>query len=586
MLSPVNSQSPLVGRTVVHSNGGVPLVQQQGVGNDEVLPLNDCNNAAAAVEFPVPVAGAGSPVVGVDSGSQAARLEGPAASVGTGAGSGSRATLEEVPGAREQQVGRAIPSTQSLSRSSLCSQADRGLSYAQAGNTLHHIFGHSKQAEMFAWKIGKEPLLEACSAAAQNCVCQENAVRLPQSHAREPARERGDIQVDIQHIRGMYLLVGVDRFSRYRLLTILPGMQEHQLLMGLQSLLPGFGVYTKVQADLQFDCLIKLADQLPCKLVVVPRESHGQQGAVERSIREVKTVVLAARSVPVVASALEKAAWCKGIEEQLNHRVTYYYDGVAVSPLALQFGMLSQDVVAACLKKADRVFSRLRRKDKGWKMLRPQVGLRVRMWKEPSLPGKRGKWQDGQVTHVEEANHSCLVALESNPKHVYRLSWAHVKERRPTAIWPEDGPDPPLEGDEQDESQAADANPPCLDYGLSWMDEGEQESAETSVTRPEVARAAPQSRGLLMADIIRALQNSKRDPKMLSPSWRRRLSCNTLCFVGSWPPRGEGQSRPNSLALGGRHPSGLGSHVVADSRSFRVQTHSAGQGSGWSHSPG
>eukprot|EP00975_Prorocentrum_lima_P019647 4133183-Prorocentrum_lima.AAC.1 len=136
------------------------------------------------------------------------------------------------------------------------------------------------------------------------------------------------------------------------------------------------------------------------------------------------------------------------------------------------------------------------------------------MWKEPSLPGKRGKWQDGQVTHVEEANHSCLVALESNPKHVYRLSWAHVKERRPTAIWPEDGPDPPLEGDEQDESQAADANPPCLDYGLSWMDEGEQESAETSVTRPEVARAAPQSRGLLMADIIRALQNSKRDPKV------------------------------------------------------------------------
>eukprot|EP00899_Mesostigma_viride_P024052 jgi/Mesvir1/4831/Mv25252-RA.1 len=74
--------------------------------------------------------------------------------------------------------------------------------------------------------------------------------------------------------------------------------------------------------------------------------------------------------------------------------------------------------------------------------------------------------------------------------------------------------------------------------------------------------------------------------QMLSPSWRRRLSCNTLCFVGSWPPRGEGQSRPNSLALGGRHPSGLGSHVVADSRSFRVQTHSAGQGSGWSHSPG
>eukprot|EP00899_Mesostigma_viride_P021021 jgi/Mesvir1/28920/Mv25724-RA.1 len=117
-------------------------------------------------------------------------------------------------------------------------------------------------------------------------------------------------------------------------------------------------------------------------------------------------------------------------------------------------------------------------------MLRPLVGMGVRMWKEPSIPGKRGKWQDGLVTQLDEANHSCLVALDRDPRRVYRLSWAHIREKRPSAIWPVDGPEPPLEVEAQEESQAVDANPPCLDDGLSWMDEGELESAASTVTRP------------------------------------------------------------------------------------------------------
>eukprot|EP00974_Lingulodinium_polyedra_P092880 8998264-Lingulodinium_polyedra.AAC.1 len=109
-------------------------------------------------------------------------------------------------------------------------------------------------------------------------------------------------------------------------------MKGNTLLLGLQTLLPGFGVYKTVQADIQFECLLSQQEQLPCKLLVTPRESHGQQGAVERSIREVKTVVLAEPKVPLVASALERAVWTRQVEEQLNLRINYYYDGVAVNP--------------------------------------------------------------------------------------------------------------------------------------------------------------------------------------------------------------------------------------------------------------
>eukprot|EP00975_Prorocentrum_lima_P039874 8375604-Prorocentrum_lima.AAC.1 len=116
-------------------------------------------------------------------------------------------------GSKMQKVDVASSHAGPVQASSQVRNLARQLSYTDAGRRLHNIFGHTAMAEMFGWKIGDEPLREACRAAAEQCTCKENAAKKPRSHAREPAREKGDIQVDVQHIRGLYILVAVDRFS-------------------------------------------------------------------------------------------------------------------------------------------------------------------------------------------------------------------------------------------------------------------------------------------------------------------------------------------------------------------------------------
>eukprot|EP00899_Mesostigma_viride_P008504 jgi/Mesvir1/17655/Mv25622-RA.1 len=53
-----------------------------------------------------------------------------------------------------------------------------------------------------------------------------------------------------------------------------------------------------------------------------------------------------------------------------------------------------------------------------------------------------------------------------------------------------------------------------------------------------------------MADVIRALMRSKHDPKMPSPSWRRRRRGSTPCSVGSWAPYTGGHRDQALLQLG------------------------------------
>eukprot|EP00899_Mesostigma_viride_P011585 jgi/Mesvir1/20427/Mv25329-RA.1 len=64
-----------------------------------------------------------------------------------------------------------------------------------------------------------------------------------------------------------------------------------------------------------------------------------------------------------------------------------------------------------------------------------------------------------------------------------------------------------------------------------------QEATASPVVEPTGAGPAPGSKRPLMADIVRSLMfNKHKDPKTPSPSWRARLSCNTLCSKGSCTP--------------------------------------------------
>eukprot|EP00974_Lingulodinium_polyedra_P015977 1550120-Lingulodinium_polyedra.AAC.1 len=131
------------------------------------------------------------------------------------------------------------------------------------------------------------------------------------------------------------------------------------------------------------------------ELLVTPREAHGQQGAIERAIQEVKKLIISEDWVPLSAPALVRSAWLRNVEQQLNSRVNFYYDGVAVSPMGLYHGLCPPHVLEGWKHAAHVTFAKLREKDRGWKMLEPQVGQKVLAWKEPSLYGKRGSWSPG-----------------------------------------------------------------------------------------------------------------------------------------------------------------------------------------------
>ncbi len=105
------------------------------------------------------------------------------------------------------------------------------------------------------------------------------------SHAKALPQSIGDLQCDIQHIRGMQLLVCVDRYTKYKVLEHLPSMKNRYLLAALQNVRAKFPT-TRIQVDMQFQHL-KGDPTLP-ELLVTPREAHGQQGAIERAIQEVK----------------------------------------------------------------------------------------------------------------------------------------------------------------------------------------------------------------------------------------------------------------------------------------------------------
>eukprot|EP00974_Lingulodinium_polyedra_P025492 2465697-Lingulodinium_polyedra.AAC.1 len=95
----------------------------------------------------MPHAGGGSPA-GAGLEGQGTLLEGPGAVQGAGPDLGRQDGLQGSPGT--SGVDHVSPHTVQTSRQV---STDRVLSYAEAGHRLHHMFGHSGQAAMFAWKL-------------------------------------------------------------------------------------------------------------------------------------------------------------------------------------------------------------------------------------------------------------------------------------------------------------------------------------------------------------------------------------------------------------------------------------------------
>eukprot|EP00975_Prorocentrum_lima_P014908 3162299-Prorocentrum_lima.AAC.1 len=64
-------------------------------------------------------------------------------------------------------------------------------------------------------------------------------------------------------------------------------------------------------------------------------ESHGSQGVVERTIRELKTILLTEKKIPRLVPAIIKTAWLRSVEDRLNVRAPMYVGEVPVTPLSL-----------------------------------------------------------------------------------------------------------------------------------------------------------------------------------------------------------------------------------------------------------
>ena len=401
--------------------------------------------------------------------------------------------------------------------------------YTIASN-IHKMFGHSaKHALQFARKVYGADMFKAVQEMASRCKCALHAVKPKKSHAKTPMLEPGQVQVDIQNIRHIYLLVAVDWCTKFVSLELLPNMVKPTLVAGLKMIRSRYPELHQLQCDLQFQCL-EGHDEFP-ELQCVPREAHGEQGLVERTIRELKTILLAEK-IPRKGSALEKSAWLRTVEERLNMRPAMYYADQPITPTLLQYKLLPDEAVKAWQEYLQVKFIKLRGRDRGWSVQTPTVGQQVSVWKEPRFAGKRGRWHNGVVTQIDMSRHKCWVAMEGPSQTLHCLSWSKVRPRvGPHSEAPTQLPVPDQQGmtsnlpdhgataipsAQQDPGQVPVVSERVVDGPTGGQPNGSQAQHVRSHTRPK---------GMSLKDILSALQKAGKEPKVSSlvqevkPGW-------------------------------------------------------------------